>query len=205
MGGELVIRGLKAMLSGQTSKFLLVLCLALVIFYSPILTSAQFSILTGFESAAMDYSWYNYIAFSLKNGQLPLWDPYTHCGRSFVGESATGAFSPLKVALIWLLSNDGAISARSLHILYVLLHAMAAAMMFSLGRSLGLSGFASLLAGLCFSVTGFMGRAPWFDMVDSALWLPLIFLFQLKAFNENHWQRRVAYALFASLAMMPGA
>jgi hypothetical protein len=188
-------------MSKQTGKSLLLLGLALIVFYSPILFSAQFSILTGFESAAMDYSWYNYIAFSLKHGRLPLWDPYTHCGRSFVGESATGAFSPVRLASIGLLSDDGTISPRSLHAVYVILHAIAAGLMFALVRTLGLSRFAALLAGLCFSVAGFTGRASWFDMVDSAVWLPLIFLFQLKALQENDRSRAFSFALFAALGM----
>jgi hypothetical protein len=187
--------------SRKTGKFLLLLGLALVVFYSPILFSSQFSILTGFDSAAMDYPWYNYIAFSLKHGSIPFWDPYTQGGRSFIGETATGAFSPTRLASIWLLSKDGTISPRSMHVVYVFLHALAAGLMFVLARTLGLGRFAALLAGLCFSVAGFTGRASWFDMLDSAVWLPLIFLLQLKALYEKDRLRGLSYALCAALAM----
>lgn len=189
------------LLSRQTLKYLLLLGLAIVVFYSPILFSSQFSILTGSDSAAMDYPWYNFIASSLKHGSLPLWDPYWQCGRSFIGESATGGFSPVRLVSVWLISNDGIISPRSMHVVYVFLHALAAGLMFALARTLGLSRFAALFAGLCFSVAGFTGRAGWFDMVDSAVWLPLILLFQLKALRENDRRRRFSYAVFAALAM----
>jgi hypothetical protein len=189
------------LVSRQTGKFLLLLGLAIVVFYSPILFSSQFSILTGFDSAAMDYPWYNYVASSLRQGHLPLWDPYWQCGRSFIGESATGGVSPVRLASVWLLSKDGVISPRSMNVVYVFLHALAAGLMFALARTLGLSRFAALFAGLCFSAAGFTGRTGWFDMLESEVWLPLIFLFQLKALYESDRRRRLSYALYAALAM----
>jgi hypothetical protein len=177
------------------------LCLLVVFFCSPILFSPQFSLLTGFDTAAMDFPWYNYIAYSLKHGHIPLWDPYVQGGRSFVGESATGGFSPLRWASVLLLSSDGQFSPRSMHIVYVFLHLLAAALMFALARTLGLSLFAALFAGFCFSVAGFTGRAGWFDMLESAVWLPLIFLFQVKALQENNARKRFSYALYAAVAM----
>jgi hypothetical protein len=195
------IGGKPMLLSGRTVRSLLLLCLAIVVFYSPILFSSQFSLLTGFDPAAMDYPWYNYLASSLKQGHVPLWDPNIQGGRSFVGESATGGFSPLRWAAVLLLSKNGTFSPRSMHIVYVFLHALAAALMFALVRALGLSRFAALFAGLCFSVAGFTGDIVWFDMVESAVWLPLIFLFQLKALQENEPLRRVSYALCAALGI----
>jgi hypothetical protein len=187
--------------SRQTLKFLLLLGLVIVVFYSPILFTSQFSILTGFDSAAMDYSWFNYISSSLKHGHFPLWDPYSQGGRSFVGESATGGFSPLRLMSVWLLTKNGIVSPRSMNLVYVFLHALAAILMFALARTFGVSRFAALFAGFLFSVAGFTGRIGWFDMLEAAVWLPLIFLFQLKALQENHNRRRYSYALCAALAM----
>lgn len=185
----------------RTGTSLLMLCLLVVFFCTPILFSPQFSLLTGFDTAAMDFPWYNYITYSLKHGHIPLWDPYVQGGRSFVGESATGGFSPLRWASVLLLSRDGQFSPRSMHIVYVFLHLLAAALMFALARTLGLSLFAALFAGFCFSAAGFTGRAGWFDMLESAVWLPLIFLFLVKALQENNARRRFSYALYAAVAM----
>jgi hypothetical protein len=187
--------------SRQTGKFLLLLCLAVVVFYVPILIGDQFSILTGFDAATMDYSWYNYTASSLKQGRVPLWDPYTQGGRSFVGESATGGFSPLRLTWIWVLSKDGVLSPKSMQVVYVLLHALAAVLMFALARTLGLSPFGSLLSGLTFTLAGFTGRAGWFDMLESTVWLPLIFLFQIKALQANDNRLRFSFALYAAAAL----
>jgi hypothetical protein len=188
-------------LSGRTGKFLLLLCLTLIVFYSPILFSSQFVLLTGFDAAGMDYPWYNHIASSLKQGRVPLWDPFTQGGHSFVGESATGAFSPARWAAALLLSKSGAISPRSMHIMYAFLHVLAAILMFALARSLGLSRFAALFAGLCFSVAGYVGNILWFDMIESVVWLPLIFLFLAKALQERDLLRRISYALCSALGI----
>ncbi|MBP1622845.1 MAG: hypothetical protein H6Q07_865 [Acidobacteria bacterium] len=188
-------------LPGRTGKYLLLLLLVIVIFYTPILFSFQFSILNGYDLVAMDYPWYNYMASSVNQGHLPLWDPYAQGGRSFVGESATGGFSPLRWAAVLLLSEDGKFSTRSMHIVFVFLHALAAVLMFALAREFGLSRLAAFFAGFCFSLAGIAGRAGWFDMVESLIWLPFIFLFQLKALREDDSFRRVFYALCAALGI----
>lgn len=186
---------------GQTGKFVLLLCLIIVAFYSPILFSSQFSVLTALDQAAMDYPWYNYLASSLHSGHIPLWDPYSQGGRSFVGESATGAFSPIRWTATLLLSKDGAISSRSMQVIFVFLHGLAAILMFALIRTMGLSRFAALFGGLCFSLAGYAGNVLWFDMVESIIWLPLVFLFQLKAFQAESRSRRICYALISGLGI----
>jgi hypothetical protein len=177
------------------------LFLLVVFFCTPILFSHQFSLLTGFDFASMDFPWYNHIASSLKQGHFPLWNPYVQGGRSFVGESATGVFSPLRWASVLLLARNGQFSPQSMHIVYVFLHLLAAALMFALARTLGLNLFAALFAGFCFSAGGFTGRSVWFDMVEATIWLPLIFLLLLKALQENNTLRRFSYALYSAMAL----
>src|SRR5256885_17201924 len=53
--------------------------------------------------------------------------------------------------------------------------------MFALVRELGLSRFSALVAGICFSLAGFVARMGWPHMLESSIWLPLIFLFLLRA------------------------
>lgn len=194
----LVESGEKAAFAG---KYPLLLSFLVIVFYSPILFSFQFSFMTGYDSIAMDLPWYNYLASSLDKGQLPLWDPYVAGGRSFIGESATGGFSPLRWASVLALSKNGVVSPRSMHVVFVFLHVLAAVLMFALVRHLGLSRFAALFSGFTFSVAGFAGRAGWFDMVESLVWLPLIFLFQIKALQERSLRRQISWALFAGLSL----
>ena len=47
------------------------------------------------------YAWYQTLASSLHHGILPLWDPNTFAGHSFVGEFQTGVFYPIN--LVWVM------------------------------------------------------------------------------------------------------
>ncbi len=72
-------------------------CLAIigVLFYWKFLLTHQYSILCGYEGVNQAYSWYNFIASSIKAGDWPTWDPNVYSGRAFAGEMQTAAFYPL--------------------------------------------------------------------------------------------------------------
>src|ERR1035438_5369819 len=98
----------------------------------------------------------------------------------------TELFYPLKLPLyLWPLSwsshHSGFLSIRLLHLVMVFAHFLGAWFMFLLCRELKLSHFASFLAAVCFSLGGFTGRVGWPNMLDSAVWLPLVFLTLLRA------------------------
>src|SRR5262249_51891518 len=56
--------------------------------------------------------------------------------------------------------------------------------MFALVRELGLSRFAAYVSALCFSLGGFVVRMPWPHMLESSIWLPLVFLYFLRALRS---------------------
>ena len=69
--------------------------------------------------------------------------------------------------------------------------------MFALGRELKLSHFASFISAFCFSVGSFTGRVTWPYMLGSSIWLPLMFLYLLRALNAREIRRRVNYSLLS--------
>ena len=72
------------------------LSLAIVAFYWQIVFhGAIFSMLTVGETVNQAYSWIHFWAESVRHGSVPLWDPYTFGGHSFIGEMQTAAFYPL--------------------------------------------------------------------------------------------------------------
>src|SRR5437667_9247921 len=78
-----------------TVKSMLWLLLIMILFYWKILLTRQFSLLTESEGVNQAYSWYHFWIATLRQGVLPLWDPYVFAGRSFAGEMQTAAFYPL--------------------------------------------------------------------------------------------------------------
>jgi hypothetical protein len=183
-------------------KWLLLILTTSILFFWKLVLTDQFSILMQQEQANQTYCWYHFSAASLQQGILPLWDPYTHAGRTFVGGMETGLFYPPKLLLyFWPLDSSGLFSLRVFHVYYVLTHVLAAFFLFVLARELGLGTFPSFVASLCFSLAGFMSRIPWSDMLDSAIWLPLILLFLIRAWRSTELLPSLLNAGLAGLCL----
>lgn len=185
----------------SSAKWLLLLFGLVVLFYSKLIFTNQFSFLTGYEGTNQAYSWDNFLISSLKQGVLPLWDPYTHSGRDFLGEMQTAALYPLKVLLLLAPTDSRGMMAFSAeHYFFVFTHFLAAFFMFLLARRLGLDHFSALVAGLCFSLGGFMSRINWPDMLNSAIWLPLAVLCVDTALFAKEGVRAALFSCLAGLA-----
>ena len=141
------------------AKWLLLLTLAVTLFFWKILFTNEFSVLDDSESANQAYSWHQFAVSTAQHGKLPLWDPYTWSGHSFVGEMQTGLFYPLKVLLyFWPLGKSGLLSQRFFELFYVLAHLLAACFLFLLAREIGIiNPFAAFIAAICFALGGFVG------------------------------------------------
>ena len=91
-----------------------------------------------------------YLIERLAAGELPQWFPYEALGRPFIGTAATGLFHPFTV-LYFLLPAPDAYRASTL--LSCLLAAVGA---FMLGRTLNLSRAGAFVAGVAFSLSGYV-------------------------------------------------
>jgi hypothetical protein len=68
-----------------------------------------------------------------------------------------------------------------LHWYFVLIHYMGALFCYWLCRDLKRSRVASILAGAAFGLSGFIGNITWPQMLNGAIWAPIVFLFLLRA------------------------
>jgi hypothetical protein len=186
----------------RTARWILLITLAVALFYWKITFTKQFSILWQWEPVTQSYSWYNFAASSIHKGILPIWDPYRFSGNTFIGEMQTGLFYPLKF-LVYLmpLDENGLVSERIYNQFYVLTHVLAAIFMFLLARHLRLSSFASFVAALVFSVGGYLGNTGHPHTLDSGIWLPLIVLFFLRSTGEISALRGAFFAALSGLAL----
>ncbi len=184
------------------TKTLVLLLVVTVLFYWKILLTQQFSLLTEWEQVSQGYSWFQFSIHALRTGHLPLWDPFTYSGHNFVGEMQTSGFSPFNV-LLALVPFDayGVLSPQVYNWLFALLHFLGLCFMFALAREFGLNRLSSLVAGMCFSLGGFVGRIGWPDMLQSAIWLPLVLLFLLRAMRTPALRRCLLNAALGGLAM----
>lgn len=159
----------------------LLLLLVIVLFYWKITLSKQYTWLESPDLAMQVLPWFQFQAVEWHHGHFPLWEAYLWGGQPLVGQTQPGAVYPLNWLLFLLPLHRGFIRISSLHWYFVLIHYMAALFCYWLCRDLGRSRAASLLAGLGFSLGGWMGSTEWPQMLNGALWTPLVFLFQFRA------------------------
>ena len=156
------------------------LLLVLVLFYWKLTLSNQYSWLDSPDFANQVLPWFQVQAGEWHAGRFPAWDPYMWGGQPLPGQVLPGAaYPPNWLLFLWPLKN-GWIRLGALHWYYVLIHYMAALFAYWLCRDLGRSRAASLLAGLAFSVAGWMGATEWPQMMNGAVWTPLVVLFLLR-------------------------
>jgi membrane protein YfhO len=189
--------------TSRTLRWFLLLTLLVAAFFWKILFTGQYSMLLGWEGTNQAWSWYNYSARAVQQGILPAWDPYTESGRNFIGETQTGVFYPLKLLLYYApFDRGGYLSERVYHQMYVVAHLLAAFFMFFCARELGIkSNFAAFVTAACFTLGGFLGKTGWVHLMDSAIWLPIIFYFLLRALRSPPLARRIAYSCVAGVCL----
>ncbi len=113
--------------------------------------------------------WKSLIVESLRQGELPLWNPYILAGVPFLAAGQHSAMYPLS-ALFYVLPLWAAYGW------YAALHLwLAGWLTYILGRTLRLSRPAALLAGIAFMFGGLMVTHQVFPMiVGAAVWLALL-------------------------------
>jgi hypothetical protein len=172
----------------------ILLFLFVVAIYWKLVLTDQYTMHDAQDHAWQILPWYQFQATEWHAGRFPLWDPHEWGGQPVLGAMLTGAAYPFN----WLLSlmplRDGRIRQDVLHWYYVLIHYMGALFCYFLLRDLNRSVGASLLAAAAFGTCGFFGDVGWPQMLNGAVWAPLVFLF---FFRMLRGERPVASAALA--------
>ncbi len=185
----------------STLKFLFVLLLLFAVYYWKTLFTTQFSMLTEGEGVNVFYAWTHFWVSSIQHGVLPIWDPYTFSGHTFAGEMQTAAFYPLHLVLALVPLGDPRLLARMYEFWYIASHFLGACFMFALIREFGLRRMAALVAALAFALGGFLAIPAWPQHCESAIWLPLILLFLLRALRAADLRHALRNAALSGLAL----
>jgi len=157
---------------------LLVLCIG---FYWRLTLTNQY---VWFDHPDMAYLELPRLAFEAREiqaGRLPLWNSHLWAGQPLIGGTQPGPLYPFNLLFCLLPFKDSYIDFRWLNLYYVFIHLQAAVAACWLARELGRSHRASLLAGCLFAFGGFVGSVAWLDVMNGAVWTPLMLLFALRA------------------------
>ena len=181
------------------------LFLILAAFYWKLTLTRQFEWMAGNDLAEQVLPWFHIQAQEWHAGRLPLWDPYLWTGQPLFGQAQPGAAYPLNWILFLLPLENGHIAGWALAWYYVAIHLMAAAFCYLFCRSLGRSRTAALAGGLVFSLSGFLASTAWPQMINGAVWIPLVFLFQLRASRGPRPAANAALSgMFLGIAFLSG-
>ncbi len=125
--------------------------------------------------------WFQFEAREFWHWRVPIWDPHLWMGQPLLGQAQPGVAYPLNWLLFAMPLRDGRIRIEALNWYFVFIHFMAIAFAYALCRDLGRSRSASLFAGCVFGLAGYVGTTDWPQMVNGAVWAPLVLLFLLRA------------------------
>lgn len=117
------------------------------------------------------YPWKHVSTQSVKDLDIPSWNPYSFSGMPLIGNFQSGVFYPLNLIFNLLPFN------LAWTIFIMLQPFLAGVFMFYFLKNLKLDVYASFIGGVVFAFSGFFAMwLEWGNVLHTALWLPLILL-----------------------------
>lgn len=143
------------------------------------------------------YPYRDFAASALRDGRVPLWNPYLFMGAPLLANSQVGFFYPLNLLTSWL----DVTRAINLNIVAHVLIATLGAYMFA-RRRLDASINAALLGGVSFGLGGYLGaQVEHFNQLQALAWMPWVWLaYERAAGADDRIQQVKASLLVGSLA-----
>ena len=136
---------------------------------------------------------------------MPAWDPNAWTGQPLFGQGQPGAAYPFNWLLFLMPLSKGVISMVVLNWYFVLIRCAAALTAYALCRELKCSRAASILGACVFALGGFVGTTGWPQMVNGAVWAPLVLLFLIRADRgENVVSNSLLCGFFLGFAWLSG-
>lgn len=180
---------------------ILALVLLNVCFYWKLVLTRQYCWFDTPDMAYIEVPRLQMQAKELQSSRFPFWDPYVWAGQPLIGQTQPGPFFPLNLLFMLMPRKSAFIQFSLLNAHYVLLHSLASIFLYVLLRDWGRTRWASLFGGCLYSFAGFIGAAPWLDVLNGALWTPLIFLhaFRSVSFQSGPAGRPWAHAALSGL------
>jgi Predicted membrane protein len=136
---------------------------------------------------------------------FPLWDSALWMGQPLIGQTQPGPLYPLNLLFYLLPLRAGYIRFDFLNWYWMLIHFLAALCCYLLCRDLGRSRAASILAGCVFAFGGFIGTVAWLDVVNGAVWTPLILMYFFRAWRgQRPWASAALAGFWLGIAWLCG-
>ncbi len=185
-------------------KYPALLFLFTITVFWKLIFSSEYSLLVYTDSSFQTYPWSQYLSEVLHQGSFPFWDMYADGGRSFLGETQTGAFYPPNLLMGLFPRNAKGLLPVSLIEGFVILHAfLAAFFMYGLATHFGLNRFSAFVAGIAFAFGGSLGLRAFaqVNLFYASVWVPAVFWCYAKSLEAHQLFRQILFANLAGLAL----
>jgi len=157
------------------------LALLTILFYWKLTLTNQYTWFDHPDMAYLELPRLQFQVREIQQGNFPLWNPRIWTGQPLIGQTQPGPLFPLNLLFAQLKMRDGYIRFNHLNYYWVAIHFLAAFFFYCLARDLRLNTAASILSGCLFGFGGFVGSVAWLDVVNGAIWAPLVLLFLLRS------------------------
>ena len=142
--------------------------------------------------------WRSLAISSLKDGQIPLWDPYNYAGAPFLANGQSAVLFPLNLLFLILPDAVGTLLGAMARLFIAGLSA------YLFARVIGLRVLGASIAGLGFSFSGFQIVWLLYPVVNVAIWLPALFLGTEAIARRPTAPRMVALAAVVCIQFLGG-
>jgi hypothetical protein len=145
------------------------------------------------------YPWHTLVVEAVRAGYLPLWTDLLGNGAPLLANHQSALFYPFN--LIYFVAPVERAMGYS-----VVLHLILAGLFaYAWGCSVGLSRFGATVTGLSFMLSGFfVSRTQFITIVNSAAWLPLLFLLGERLSRRQAWLDAVWLGVVLALQFLAG-
>lgn len=157
------------------------LLVIVILFHWKLTLTRQYTWMENPDLANLVLPWMQFQAGELHQHHVALWDPNSWMGQPLFGQGQPGSAYPINWLLFLAPLKNGWIRFSVLNWYYVLVRYLAALAAYALARSLGRSRDASILAGCIYALGGYVAYTYAPQMVNGAVWTPLVFLFLFRA------------------------
>jgi hypothetical protein len=129
-------------------------------------------ILSGVDALTYFYPYRAYVAASIREGRVPLWNPYLFLGAPCLANPQAGVFYPLNLTLSWLTAPKMVAWSIAIHV------ALAGVLAYLYARRAArLSPWGALLGASAFAFGGFLsGQVEHVNQLNASAWFPLLLL-----------------------------
>lgn len=176
----------------------------LVFYHKVLFQTGQFFIPYDFESYHLPLA--EFIASSLRRGELPLWDPFPYCGMPFYADLTAQVFYPPTLAAVLVSNWIGGGNLRDLMEWQLVLHVfLGGVFTYFLLRRIGTDVTGALVGATIYQLGAFFAsQTQHLGAIDAAAWLPFAWWGVGELAERFTWRWTALLAIALSMTVLAG-